>query len=569
MAIVAQSTMANVHNDILIDAGDSGVSCSECRRRKVKCGRELPTCAACIKFDFECIYSGSTHKRHNRLKLDNMSKISFGGVKRPCPNTNLTFKLVQYLPIHGSQENSMDFCHQDLVKYGSGPKFNPHLTIMLLGQILEKNPWIGTEVDWFLNNVKLGIFGGVIAAHIKLDNSWIKELYNPNFREHALNNYFQFFHPWFSYFGKRLFYARLNLEDSVLLPVLIFVGYQYMSNHHKELLKYLEHMAIVQLRKNMYKVSITNLQALYIFSYSMLLRGLAKQSLPYYNQACRMGSALGIQLNIRGLAADIQNERECIRSISTMQEQHLISTLNIPTYLAGITHSPMPMDPVFQIVHYEASYAEVVEAECISMLRWIYDQYWMVVTSEMHALAFKQEIKKVDLSSDELQVKCDYFGKLYDKCLVISYGKFLELTNRFNTPEAKQIIEKYIKIFTCNYYQWIILLYSQQKPSFDPLTQAVDYHTQRALTAVKNIFKLVTTSYPSTLYLYYHYLSGISFFYLNLYLNTTENPLFQYEIKQELSNIYLKFKAYKEEYSFSNDYLLALVEILKFLKISV
>lgn len=44
------------------------VACTNCRTRKVRCGRERPQCESCIRDGAECVYSTPT-KRVNHVKV--------------------------------------------------------------------------------------------------------------------------------------------------------------------------------------------------------------------------------------------------------------------------------------------------------------------------------------------------------------------------------------------------------------------------------------------------------------------------------------------------------------------
>lgn len=48
----------------MLPAGSSDQACKECRRRKARCNRALPTCDLCIKYRRHCLY-----EKHSRTPL--------------------------------------------------------------------------------------------------------------------------------------------------------------------------------------------------------------------------------------------------------------------------------------------------------------------------------------------------------------------------------------------------------------------------------------------------------------------------------------------------------------------
>jgi hypothetical protein len=524
-----------------------------------------------IDFNIESDNLRFSNTNNNNSK-DQVQKVNKLSILRMVSSTfngrNYVFKMLPSISLNSQSEymEMSNIISQDSV---DNIRFEPHLMLQLLSQITSNNPRISTEVDWFLDKIKLGIYGGAVKSHIKLNNEWIKALFDPNFKDRTLTNYFTYFHPWIMYFSKRLFYKNLAFIDPCLISVLLFVGYQYTSNLHQELLKYLEYQAKIQLTKNFNRANKSTCQALFIFSYSMLFRGLAKQSLPYFNQACRISSILGIHLNVPGLGGDYKQERIFIRSMGICQDQHIIGTLSLPSYFWFIIPIASPMDPLSQIKSEEhINELDLLEAECGCLVRWLFDKYWMPTTNIMSQFYLKCELKSNELTLEKLRKFCNYLSCLFDFCLVNSCNMFLILHSKYNSPEYHPIIQRYVWFFTCMYHQWILLVHSQVPPEFNKDSRKVDKHTQRCLSAAKSIFKIVKTSPITTLTMYYHYLTGISFFYVKLYLNSANNEAFQKELLSELGEIYALFLKFKVEYKFSNEGFDALTEMLKVLKIS-
>jgi hypothetical protein len=448
-------------------------------------------------------------------------------------------------------------------------QFQPHLMLMLYSQLIEVNPQIGIEVGWFFEEIKVGIFGNQYKTHIRMNTEWIKELYHPNFKEKAISSYFKSFHPMITAFGKQLFYRNLTLLNPALLSVVIFVGYQYSNGQHKELLKYLEHLAIVQLKKYFFKASLQNCQALFIFSYAIFLRGSAKQSLRYFYQACQLSQIFGIHLDISGLAGIHQSERNTVRSVVIGMDQHFSNTIKLPPFYNYMIPTLGQTNPYYQVELGNESETALLEAKAACLLRNVYDRYWMPVTNHMAVFTQLNELKSNSLNSDQLQAYCQSLGKMYNYCLVKSCEKFLRLSEDYPLPEHTEIIQHHVWMFTGMYHQWILLVHSQMPPKFHPITQEIDYHTWRALKAVKGIYNLSIDNPKGVLFMSYHYLSALSFFYLKLYLNSGENPGFQQEMQVELGKIYNIFLKYKKLYTFPSDSLDAVNEILRLLKLKL
>ncbi|KXN74087.1 hypothetical protein CONCODRAFT_15118 [Conidiobolus coronatus NRRL 28638] len=566
---------------------DSGVSCDKCRVRKIRCSRQLPTCDLCKRIGIPCIYPKVSHRRRRIQQIQNTGVLDFNQgysknkVVKKNPDRNTMFNFSQFNPSDigqlpfGLQLTSLismntpsdesDLIVQRTLYDTNQIRFQPHLMLMLYSQIMSANSAIGNEVGWFFDQIKHGIFGGVEKSYFRMNNAWVKELYNPNFKQQTLDNYFKYFHHWVTYFGKQLFYENLDKTEPVLLSVILFVGYQYTNNQHKELLTYLEHIARLQLKKNFFKASKSTCQALFIFSYAIFFRGCGKQSLRYFYQACRISTILGIHLDIKGLKDIHQNERRCIRSMGLCQDQHFSNTLTLPPYFIFMVPITSRLEPRFQIIKGDSDEMEQLEAESLCLLRRVFDRYWMPATNHMSVFTLKNQLASNNISSEQLQKCCHFIGKMFDYCLVNSCREFLNLYQVYSHPKFLHIHQKYVWIFTCLYHQWILLVHSQRYPKFDPITNSVDYHTWRGLKAVKAIYNITMCNTESGIYMYYHYLSAISFFYVKLYLNSEKNSVFQLDILGELSKIYNIFIKYKKEYSFPNDTLDALDEILKLL----
>jgi hypothetical protein len=130
-------------------------------------------------------------------------------------------------------------------------KFQTHILLMLSTQIIEYDRELIPQIDFFLNKLELGVFGGLLKFIIHMDQEWIVELIDLSFEEKCITNYFRNFHPMVTYVSKYKFYTNINVVCPVLKSVIVLAGYTSASKQSPELLKYLKHVAIVQLKKNM------------------------------------------------------------------------------------------------------------------------------------------------------------------------------------------------------------------------------------------------------------------------------------------------------------------------------
>jgi len=48
--------------DDISSAGEAALACNCCRRRKLRCSREVPTCQQCRKTGSECVYESKRAK---------------------------------------------------------------------------------------------------------------------------------------------------------------------------------------------------------------------------------------------------------------------------------------------------------------------------------------------------------------------------------------------------------------------------------------------------------------------------------------------------------------------------
>jgi hypothetical protein len=292
-----------------MNKSESLINCNTCKIRKIKCGRELPNCSYCSERGMGCVYSKQIRRRGVRIVglASFINKLKVGSSVQSCKsssrdsekNVARTNKFALFLPIlqpNDFVESSQVIAAKLLSK--STQKFQTHILLILSTQIINYDSKLIPQIDFFLNKLEIGVFGGLVKFSIHMNQEWIVELFSPSFEEKCVTSYFQTFHPMITYISKYKFYANSNTVCPVLKSVIILVGYSSISKQSPELLKYLKHMAIVQLKKNMFNVRVSICQALFIFSYYLLFQGLGKQSLEYFHQAYLMTSALGIHKDI-------------------------------------------------------------------------------------------------------------------------------------------------------------------------------------------------------------------------------------------------------------------------------
>jgi hypothetical protein len=438
-------------------------------------------------------------------------------------------------------------------------QFQTHIILLLSTQIIDHDNKLMPQIDFFVDKLEIGLFGKLLKFNIRMDQGWIMELLSPSFEEKCNTSYFQTFHPMAAYISKYKFYNNSSETCPVLKSVIILAGYSNTSKQSPELLKYLKHVAIVQLKKNMFNVRVSICQALFIFSCYLLFQGLGKQSLEYFHQACLMASALGIHLDMPGLNGVDKDERRCIRFISYHHDSYLSSIISIrPNYLL-LAPIWAQSNPNHQINPHSKNPNEFLIAECICLLIKCFNMYWSIPTNLMN------KYSQLTLVNPRASLIKNYsqlvyiLQSLFNHALIQTLDSYLRLSGKCKNTEELEIVKSFAKIYVGLYYIRIIILNSQLSPE-NP-TLELDQSTKKLLWSAQGLFQNSVDVGSFCISRCYQDLCIVSLLYIKLILVYNHLPQVKELLLEKLKRVYELFGSYRSKYGMPND-LIELVSIM-------
>ncbi|KXN65409.1 hypothetical protein CONCODRAFT_13005 [Conidiobolus coronatus NRRL 28638] len=316
------------------------------------------------------ISSFKYHKRTLRDSEQNETQVHKLLLFQPIPQ-----------PISFVDENSQGIVTK--IQFNNTQNFQTNILLMLSTQIIDYDTKLIPQIDSFLSKLELGVFGRLLKFSIHMNQEWIIELFSPTFEDKCIASYFQTFHPMVTYLSKYKFYANTSVICPVLKSAIILAGYSSVCKQRPELLKYLKHLVIVQLKKNMFNIRVTVCQAMFIFSYYLLFQGLGKQSLEYFHQGYLMASALGIHKDIPGLNEMDTDERRCIRFTSYKHDSQLCIVIRTQPYYLFLAPNWTPLNPIYQNNPHSKYPNEFLIAECICLSMKCFSMYWSISANLM------------------------------------------------------------------------------------------------------------------------------------------------------------------------------------------
>ncbi|KXN65124.1 hypothetical protein CONCODRAFT_169785 [Conidiobolus coronatus NRRL 28638] len=599
--VKASINTSSISNNSNNNINFSGVSCDICRRRKVKCSRDLPSCSWCVKNKATCSYPSHSHRRRNdkssqtgkiSINLDNGKNKYFLFNSGKVVETGGEVKLIVKAKAKGgrvgeSNEGLNKFCLYQTLKTdsnldtigssssdsssgSSSPalgsirlqsdyqqeqryQFKLQTLVLLIRQILDNQPELTEKLNPFYECLKTGEFGSSgIKLKIFMSSNWYQVLHNPGFDTQLIDNFFNIFNPFINYLSKFHFYRNLQNMPPVLMSVIRYIGYQFTLNQDKSLRNFLKDLCLMELKKCMFKVNLVNCTSLLIFSYAELMQGFIKKSWAYYNQGCLMANALGIHLDVPSLNELEQERRRIIKSMVICHDLHFFGVLdNAQPYFHYMVYQVNCLNYKFQLPPTpHLSILEIVNAQAGVTLRYVYDRYWLPAI--YHISTFSSKNSKNHLTFDELDKTIQKFTRMLDYCYIKSLEKFVQLGAVHNFKEAHKIIETNVIVFVLMYHHLILGLFShyptpttiKSKGEKSPLWLT------RALYGAKIIFNIARKCPKSYLIMHHHYLTEISLFYLK-FGNLIDQELAS-EFKSILQSIYEMFLNYNEKFLFSN-----------------
>jgi hypothetical protein len=114
-----------------------------------------------------------------------------------------------------------------------------------------------------------------------------------------VNSYIKYFHPKCMLFSLANF--NINTASKSLLSAIHFAGYIVQPNPQEEVLSYMNTYAKCNIRKIMFTMKLSSVQALGIYSYAFFLNGDSTQSRTCLFHFYRMAHGLGININQKNM----------------------------------------------------------------------------------------------------------------------------------------------------------------------------------------------------------------------------------------------------------------------------
>ncbi|KXN65880.1 hypothetical protein CONCODRAFT_12408 [Conidiobolus coronatus NRRL 28638] len=562
-----------------MNKSESLISCNLCKSKKSRCGRELPTCSRCLEHGITCTYSNQIKRRGVSeagltsfiTKINARSSIiprkrssvkSSKCTSRDSEKNEIRVrKLILFKPIL-QPIDYVDESSQTAVakiQFNNTQKFQTHILIILSTQIIDYDSKLIPQIDSFLGKLKFGIFGGLLKFSIHMDQEWITELFSPSFEEKCITTYFQTFHPMVTYLSKYKFYTNCNVTCPVLKSVMILAGYSSISKKSPKLLKYLKHLAIVQLKKNMFNVKLTVCQAMFIFSHYFLFQGLGKQSLEYFHQAYLMASTLGIHKDIPGLNEMDKDERRCVRYTSYDHDSHLSITISIQPHYLFLTPSWKPLNPLYQTNPHSKDPNEFLIAECICLAKKCFSMYWAISANLMNKYSQLTLTNPRAFSADNSAHIIYVLQTLFNYSLIRALDLHLSLSRKCKNLEELEIVKNFAKIHVGVYHNLILILNSQFSPVNSTLE--LDRITKKQSWSAQALYRITIDINPLCLPIFYHYLCYISLLYIKLILAYDHIPQAKELLLGKLKQVYELFNNYRSNYNMPSD-LIEVVDVI-------
>jgi hypothetical protein len=525
-----------------------------------------------------CVYSNKIKRRGD----DEAGLASF--ISKIKVKPNLKFRIItsiesQNIETRGSkfilfqpilQSNGfVDESPQEIqakILWNNTQKFQTHTLLILSTQIIDYDRKLIPQIDFFVSKLEFGVFGGLLKFSIHMNQEWIVELFSPSFEENCITNYFQTFHPMVTYLSKYKFYTNNRVVCPVLKSVIILAGYSSVSKQNPELLKYLKHVATVQLKKNMFNIRVSICQALFIFSHYLLFQGLGKQSLEYFHQAYLMASALGIHVDMPELNEIDKDERRCIRFASHKHDSHLCIIIGIQPHYLFLAPSWTPLNPVYQTNPHSKDPNEFLKAECICLSVKCFNMYWITSANLMNKYSqltlTNPDAYIIDNSTQAIYV----LQTLFNHSLIQTLDLHLRLSNKSKNAEL-EIVKKFAKMHVGLYYNSIIILNSQF--SLENPTLELDRSTKNLLWSAQGLYQNSIDVNPLCVPILYHNLCTISLLYIKLILIYNNVPKVKELLLGKFKQVYRSFNSYRSTYNMPNDLIEAVDIITNYYKLKV
>ncbi|KFA72777.1 hypothetical protein S40288_06383 [Stachybotrys chartarum IBT 40288] len=279
------SEHADTRDDSNLGAGETSLACNCCRRRKLRCSREVPTCQQCRKTGSDCVYeakkakpgmkAGAIDNLHRRLETPDALERAFHQQDTSGTNPATRPESSPDNELNDSTNNLLLFFAKELQRFNQGASSRTHLPTTTSRQQNGESP----------------------TKRLRTDNGFSPQT-RPLVREPSvpededlealLQAYFVNVHPWIPMLHQGRLRRRLADEKErpkvqTILQSLVLVAVKYIDNMtvanrllktEQQAQEWRDYIVVTAMRK----MSVENLQALIMITFDDIGSGRASQA---------------------------------------------------------------------------------------------------------------------------------------------------------------------------------------------------------------------------------------------------------------------------------------------------
>jgi hypothetical protein len=341
-------------------------------------------------------------------------------------------------------------------------------------------------------------------------------IFQQAFWDELVKLYINQFHPICTIFNLKHFDPKST--PSSLLAAIYYCGYHYYDQKTVELTDYMESFSKANLKRILFKPSLSNAQAILVYSYAYQLRGDLNLSRKFQSHLIHMCSALGIHIDTKMFSESTQFNRKTLflklavlgNSLNGGLKPFLNYTPDLPEFDSGLYDSKWQQLPS-NLIKY--SDPDRVKRELIST-------YTVIIHKFCDQILYLLNVR------DRTEITCKTFENLKSyytlhlyktQCLIFEY------------PQYSTELELFISFIKLTYYDIGIGMLDEL--STNPLMEP--YSTQKLLELSDSMADLVMASeHKYIFYRYYLHLAALT--YLNCYkrLNVDKKQLTEAKFKK-------------------------------------
>jgi hypothetical protein len=327
----------------------------------------------------------------------------------------------------------------------------------------------------------------------------LQMLFQQAFWDELIKLYISQFHPISTIFNLKHFDPKST--PSPLLAAIYYCGYHYYDQKTVELTDYMESFSKANLKRILFKPSLSNAQAILIYAYAYQLRGELNLSRKYQSHLIHMCSSLGIHVDTKMFSESAQFNRKTLflklavigNSLNGGLKPFLNYIPDLPDFDRGLYDAEWQQLPS-NLIKY--SDHDRVKRELIST-------YTVIIHEFCDQILYILNVRdKTEITCKTFEnLKSYYTAHIYRaQCLIFEY------------PQYSNELELFISFIKLTYHDIAIGILDEL--STNPLMEP--YSTQKLLELSDSMADLIMASGPK--YIFYHYyLHLAALTYLNCY----------------------------------------------------